>query len=373
MEKEKKSISFGLVLLIISILVIVIIATIILVFVLLGGEKKNSSGIQYIPLSNNTIQTDDKKDDKENTTKEEDDDEKLPGIKENTPAGTEVRKPESWPIDTKVRAVSDGKGKILPLPKDFIYTKSSIDAGAIVIDPKGNEFVWIPVDNFDKYVQTNWQKSTINMDEYKEPYGLGYSGEKLAYNKMKKQVQAFGGFYIGRYEAGIDDATQLRTAATNVEKVVVKSEKAPCNYIPWGVSVKDKAAISGKSGAVYLAEKFAAENDHVGTVSSLCYAVQWDYVMRFIEDVKKPQEVEEKNHNGIHLTGAVKTDTYKNIYDLEGNCSEWTMEAYSGVENRRVIRGGSGTANNVAPGQREALAADSTVENVSFRIALYLE
>ena len=38
------------------------------------------------------------------------------------------------------------------------------------------------------------------------------------------------------------------------------------------------------------------------------------------------------------LTGSVSTDVSKNIYDLAGNCLEWTMEAY--YTNNRVIRGG---------------------------------
>lgn len=374
MENDKNKVSFGLILIIISIILIVIIAAIILIMCLLNGNNNSKTGMQYIPLSNNTTQSNNDKEEKENKTSDEnqEDENKLPEINENTTAGTEVRKPESWPTNTKVRAIADGKGKIVPLPKDFIYTKSSVDSGAIVIDPNGNEFVWIPIDRFDDFIQTNWQKAVINMDDYKEPYGLGYSGETLAYNKMKKQIKAYSGFYIGRYESGVENVSQLRNSPTNVEKVVIKSEKAPCNFIPWGTSVKDKAPIQNKSGAVYLAEKFAKENGHEGTVSTLCYAVQWDYVMRFIENVRKPQEINELNHNGIHLTGAVKTDSYKNIYDLEGNCSEWTMEAYSGVENRRVVRGGSGTTKD-ALGQRTVLATDSTLENVSFRIALYLE
>ena len=38
------------------------------------------------------------------------------------------------------------------------------------------------------------------------------------------------------------------------------------------------------------------------------------------------------------LTGSVSTDVSKNIYDLAGNCYEWTMEAYRTYG--RVIRGG---------------------------------
>ena len=39
------------------------------------------------------------------------------------------------------------------------------------------------------------------------------------------------------------------------------------------------------------------------------------------------------------LTGSVSTDVSKNIYDLAGNCWEWTMEAYT--TDYRVKRGGN--------------------------------
>ena len=38
------------------------------------------------------------------------------------------------------------------------------------------------------------------------------------------------------------------------------------------------------------------------------------------------------------LTGSVSTDVSKNIYDLAGNCIEWTMEAHD--TDYRVKRGG---------------------------------
>ena len=39
------------------------------------------------------------------------------------------------------------------------------------------------------------------------------------------------------------------------------------------------------------------------------------------------------------LTGSVSTDVSKNIYDLAGNCMEWTMESYG--TSARIRRGGN--------------------------------
>ena len=40
---------------------------------------------------------------------------------------------------------------------------------------------------------------------------------------MKTQVLKYGGFYIGRFEAGVDSTTP-RTKVTPAQKVVVKEE-----------------------------------------------------------------------------------------------------------------------------------------------------
>ena len=56
------------------------------------------------------------------------------------------------------------------------------------------------------------------------------------YNKMKKSVEENKGFYIGRYETGIDENN----------KAVVKKDKPVYNNIKWGNSMTDSAG-----GAAY--------------------------------------------------------------------------------------------------------------------------
>ena len=70
------------------------------------------------------------------------------------------------------------------------------------------------------------------------------------------------------------------------------------------------------------------------------------------------------------LTGSVSTDVSKNIYDLAGNCCEWTMEA-SNTSNR-VKRGGR--YDDAYPVSfRNYSLPTYYYDNLSFRPTLYIK
>ena len=150
---------------------------------------------------------------------------------------------------------------------------------------------------------------------------------------MKTQVLKYGGFYIGRFEAGVNSTT-LRTGTTTAQTVVCKKGVAPYSYVPWGKAMNDASEVEGESGAVYLAKNFASQHNYTSVTSTLTYGCQWDAMCRYIGDSQRTTPTK----SAPELTGSVSTDVSKNIYDLAGNCFEWTMEANSsGV---RVGRGG---------------------------------
>ena len=148
---------------------------------------------------------------------------------------------------------------------------------------------------------------------------------------MRTQVLKYGGFYIGRFEAGVNSTT-LRTKVTTAQTVVCKKGVAPYNYVPWGKAMNDASEVEGKSGAVYLAKSMYSSSNSV--TSTLTYGCQWDAMCRYIGDSQRTTD--EKDN--VELTGSVASDVSKNIYDLAGNCWEWTMEA--SYTDYRVIRGG---------------------------------
>ena len=264
-----------------------------------------------------------------------------------------------------------------------------ISKGLVIKDSKGNEFVWIPVeytatgaDENNNGLDDGFEATFKRKDDtnYQEPFENGYPGETEDYMKMMRSVQKNKGFYIGRYEAG---TTSPRTASTTTTStVVVQRDAYPYNYVCWGnyrddiltnaTGGSDKK-LRGK-GAVYLSQtlypdtsKYTNLTNNTGVISNLCYGVQWDAMVKFITDngeiesssilgnvkydkyeinrtsakyaivsssgeigtwtIVGNQTVSNANNELILTTGASDSFSSKNIFDVKGNASEYTMEA----------------------------------------------
>ena len=201
--------------------------------------------------------------------------------------------------------------------------------------------------------------------------GLSYDEYKTAYQKMLKSVYKYGGFWIGRYEAGIersiDDISKARTSHTNIEigtspKAISQKDAIPYNYVYC-------------SEAELLAREMMQNSNYT---SSLMFGIQWDLVCKFLE-VKSKSEIANINldsgtwgnysnvtiaitsdkakkegtpwnkitetkavNSKILLTTGASNETKKmNIYDFAGNEWEWTLEKTSDSIDPSVYRGGS--------------------------------
>ena len=150
----------------------------------------------------------------------------LPVNTKETKAGTIVQVPDKWKTEvtstTKVAtvyAVAVGSGEAVPVPYGFYYVGGNLTTGVVISDDpddkytdtdrtgheyatqlQGNQFVWIPctVDSYKKidFGKTNtdaWDTSTNTAE--------------------KTQIAKYGGFYVGRYEAGTSDIKGINFAA----------------------------------------------------------------------------------------------------------------------------------------------------------------
>lgn len=222
---------------------------------------------------------------------------------------------------------------------------------------------------------------------------------------MMKSVQENKGFYIGRYEAGTTDKRTKET--TGISKVVVKRDAYPYIYVKWGEGM----ATVGEEGAVYLSKNMYSANE-IGATSTLCYGVQWDAIMKFVEDsthsitnsttwgnyknnawtierttaqytdttnVKTGNWTaitsdKSKTSSASYLltTGASDTFKVKNIFDLAGNVLEWTMEAHDSAS--RIYRGGhfSNIGSYDPASSRYSNSPNDSRNTLGFRLALYL-
>ena len=332
--------------------------------------------------------------------------------------------PTSW--RTNVTTIVDG----VPIPKGFVaspYTgENKKESGLVIYELESeetqipdtedkftswterNQYVWVPVDDFTKFVRQNFGRSysivtdDIGVEGYWEaildetnmpdaaknaakssymtvttPDG-GITNTLAEVQAMYESVKEYGGFYIARYEAGIN-VEERRTSNDGViiKTVHSKMNKTPYNYIRWAY---DKAMNKDATGAVEVARSIYPVNsvaNTTGVVSTLTYGVQWDRTLAwFIEtnamtlnevsgassaygnfsdhDILSYNELNMeaqyssdngKNYNNVtenytkgsattdesHLltTGALKAARINNIYDMAGNLYEWTMEGKS--------------------------------------------
>ena len=182
---------------------------------------------------------------------------------------------------------------------------------------------------------------------------------------MLKSVYQNGGFYVGKYETGIEDApkTSGSESTAPTETPVIKQNAYPYNYVTC-------------SQAQTLASNMESGNYN----TSLMFGVQWNLVLKYLEtkgtsqaDLKEDStscgnyannlwNITNANSkystddgdswtsgaygakgsdNAILLsTGASDTFSKQGIYDLAGNVWEWTLEYSSDSSYPCAGRGG---------------------------------
>ena len=180
----------------------------------------------------------------------------------------------------------------IKIPKGFAPTKiegeDSVDVGLVITDGNGNEYVWVEVpktiytdSNYNTSGTPNsendWEKIRDCLKSYTRNYsssdykdtnadGVTYSDD---YKKMLKSVYENGGFWIGRYEVGIENGKNPRTFYIEIkddDRAVVKANMYPYNYI-----TRDEAQI------------LATRMNYNECTSSLIYGLQWDLVLKYTE------------------------------------------------------------------------------------------
>ena len=255
----------------------------------------------------------------------------------------------------------------VPIPKGFTYKEGTKDTGLVIQqDEKGNEFVWVPATESTYAKDTSFDGNPPTGDDTL-PNGIT---DEIA------DVVKYGGFYIGRYEAGVP-----------------KGETSTSNKT--GIPVS-KQGITVWTNINYTNAKASAEsmisNEYVQT--GLLTGKAWDTTCHWIEDslssINASASLKDSRYYGNYKnslspanenSGTKRTAGFsenwkvKNIYDLAGNVWEWTSEAFG---SNFIFRGGSYGVNLSGLGDnpvsdRGCDGASRTDDDIGFRPRLYIK
>ena len=198
---------------------------------------------------------------------------------------------------------------------------------------------------------------------------LGYSNYsefltalKDQYKEMATSVAKYKGFYVGRYELGLEGDTPVsKNASENSSTVTTASADS--------TSLKNWYGLYKK-----CLEYKVPEISNSPVTSTMIWGSQYDAMMNFMKRRGEEDAIKSTSNSSIqnnsYVTGKKETDVIKNVFDLYACHREWTLEARSNY--RRVFRGGySGDSNS--PSSRGSY--DPTVNHsyYSSRLTLYIK
>ena len=341
-----------------------------------------------------------------------------------------------------------------PYFPDNTFTKKegTIDTGLVIRDASGNEYVWVVVPRTTAvYATTGLGKTTFSdadytsiekdLKEYTKTYRGGTSFTDTWYaddknegwlseteyktlkNSMLKSVYENGGFYVGRYEAGIETTGTNRTSNTD--------KNSDGKYIMPSIAPVTKADAYPYTYVTRTQAQNLASNVNSGTkTSSLMFGVQWDLVLAFMHnkgniadstltsnsttignhmdstfqlsqtgkyatmsdwelsstwnpsttsttnfvDSSRNKIAQSSSGNGILVTtGTSEKNKVMNIYDIAGNVWEWTLEWTSDSGGPCADRGGgcSSASSGYPAASHDVLSTIYSYSDLGFRVSLF--
>ena len=383
------------------------------------------------------------------------------------------------PIEPSNPWVVDTVDKV-PIPKGFVASPYGLDevtgeqaentkaGGLVIYELKDNEteipayetrhtakttrnqYVWVPVEDFSKFLRKNlsqanaisnklgegqWEvalETTTNMPlPSQESLYItiataqdGITNTLAEVQAMYESVKTYKGFYIARYEAGLDiENKKISNDGKIIKDVYSQMNKAPYNYVRWTYNNKMD---EDTKGAVEVSRSiYPVTAAEWGVVSTLAYGVQWDMTIDWwvkekakngtgdatissednllnsilygnytaneipnstfnqgasysSDDGKTYTEIKSNfsktsSQSRLFTTGATEETRVNNIYDMAGNLYEWTMEGSSA--NSRMLRGAYyksfGDETNVS--LRVNVEPNTALSSIGFRPALYIK
>ena len=337
--------------------------------------------------------------------------------------------------------------------REFKQVKeTNLDNGLVIEDGNGNQYVWVVVPRTTAvYATTGLGKTTFtdadymsienDLKNYTSTYVTtsGYSDTwyaddknegwlsepeyKTLKNSMLKSVYENGGFYVGRYEAGIAENGTSDEQTNSDGKYTIEGMPVPvskADAYPYTYVTRTQA------------QNLASKVNSGTKTSSLMFGVQWDLVLAFMhnkgniadstlttnsttignyinstfdlnrgkyaqygqlgnewknfdsalgsivvsnETTGKMKKTEQSSDSNSILitTGGTEQSKVMNIYDIAGNVWEWTLEKTFSTDHPCVLRGGGyyHTGSNYPAADCSSNSTDFSNDKIGFRVSLF--
>ena len=294
--------------------------------------------------------------------------------------------------------LEDTYGNQVKIPKGFKMSSDSATevTGGIVIEDAtytntiGSQFVWIPVGTGEnaikkanketvdialgRYSFTKNSDGTVTTSEFSD---RDYTEDTTAShnsnykNAIAKDIEAFEtsansnhGYYIGRYEAGKtgDNGFVVCKSGQKVWNNVTQPKASEVSRNMYGSEAKVTSDLINSYAwdtAIVFIQKCGTESN------SLTYS---QTAGLSLTSTSEPQTT------GTNILNATKkVDKQCNIFDMAGNCWEWTTETSSNSNYACVTRGGIYNHTGFYTSSRYPYNTSSRADsNTSFRPLLYL-
>ena len=223
--------------------------------------------------------------------------------------------------------VSDGAGGIVPIPSGFYYVGGTAKSGTVISDNladkekykgqevvgtnlSGNQFVFIPVNGIDlKYEQDHTYDGKHEYVYTTELSGYTSQSEWSDDSGEQASVKNYGGFFIGRYEAGYPDEIKEGTIVNYKNSATGKVPVSKAGVASWNLVNQTVAKAATES-------MYNAANSKVK--SKLVDSYAWDTTCKWLKN------------SGIikdDSAGKVSSTSYGNYYDSTFTIPKGTLYA----------------------------------------------
>ena len=261
----------------------------------------------------------------------------------------------------------------VPIPKGFTYKEGTKDTGLVIQDENKNEFVWVPATESTYRKDTSFPSYNISKITGDDTLPNGITDETA-------DVVKYGGFYIGRYEAGVPENQSSidgnSSGTSNVKGVPVSKKDATV----W-------TCVSYTNAKANVESMISNEYVQTGLITGKAWDTTCHWIKDSLKSINESARLTDSRYYGNYHnslapanknSGTKRTAGFsenwkvKNIYDLAGNVWEWTGETSSSYFIRR---GGSygNDGSDVPVSCRYKNYASDAVDWMGFRPRLYIK